>query len=391
MALAAGIASSFGMGTESVVGTYFAPDHFFEYLPGENINYTRKRIFSKAIRNGRRVAARWAPTTAEIGGDITVEAPNRGMAYLLKHCLGTVVSSTGTARNFADGVTNSTILLTSVTAAFVAGDVGAVVSGPGIPPGTKIAVVTNGTNVNLSQSATASASGLAIGLGIGHTITPGDLSGLSFTAQVPRPDVTGTKRIFSYLGCKVDKWALSAKVNEYAMFKLSIYGINEDLTQSISAPSYSATYSPYVYTSGQLIVGGAAVDVMEFTLQGDNTVAKGRHFLRATTPHLPKEALENGIRPISGNIKVDFTDLTLYNNYVNGVESSLVLVFQAAPSLQSGATNTLAITCNVEWDGDTPNVAGEGLLNLQQPFTVVSATSDAAAITAVVGTSEVTP
>lgn len=66
------------------------------------------------------------------------------------------------SRTVADGVTATNTALTSATAAFTAGDVGAAVSGTGIAAGTTIASVTNATTVVLSAATTATATGVSI-------------------------------------------------------------------------------------------------------------------------------------------------------------------------------------------------------------------------------------
>ena len=59
-------------------------------------------------------------------------------------------------------------------------------------------------------------------------------------------------------------------------------------------------------------------------------------------------------------------------------------------TLNNGA-DTLTITCNVRFDGDTPSISsGDELLELSLPFVCLSATSDAAAITAVLVNSDTT-
>src|ERR1039458_8533744 len=60
-------------------------------------------------------------------------------------------------RLVTDGVTNSTVLVTSATAAFNSGDYGRPISGTGIPTGAVIQYVASATNVLLSAPATASA------------------------------------------------------------------------------------------------------------------------------------------------------------------------------------------------------------------------------------------
>jgi hypothetical protein len=75
-------------------------------------------------------------------------------------------------RQVTDAVLNSTTTITSATASFIAGDVGTAISGYGIPAGTTIASVTNGTTVVLSASATQTATGVKVVFG-GQEVTGG--------------------------------------------------------------------------------------------------------------------------------------------------------------------------------------------------------------------------
>jgi hypothetical protein len=79
--------------------------------------------------------------------------------------LGYYAEDKGTQRQVFDGVLNGTVTLTSATANFVAGDVGSIIIGPGIPQGTVIASRTIGsltTSVVMSHAATKSASGQTV-------------------------------------------------------------------------------------------------------------------------------------------------------------------------------------------------------------------------------------
>jgi hypothetical protein len=218
-----------------------------------------------------------------------------------------------------------------------------------------------------------------------HTFTPGDLTGKSLSVQIGRPDIGGTVRAFSYLGMKVDQANLTANVNEFARLTLSLYGCHEDTAQTLGVASYNAALAPFVFTQGSVTVAGSAFDVRSFDLTIDNALATDRHFIRGTTPERPKEPLQNGLRAVTGTLTADFTDLAAYNRYVNGTEAALVLAFNA------GASAQLTITMNVRYDGNTPNVGGPDLLEQELPFTAVSSTSDAAAITAVLINAESTP
>lgn len=78
-----------------------------------------------------------------------------------------IVPNASMGRKVADAVTTSaSATVTSATAAFVAGDVGATIATPNLPIGTAITVVGSGTSVTVSANATASGSSQTI------TVTP---------------------------------------------------------------------------------------------------------------------------------------------------------------------------------------------------------------------------
>lgn len=68
-------------------------------------------------------------------------------------------------RSVSDGVLNGTTTVTSATAVFVTGDVGATIAGVGIPAGATIVTRTSGTSVVISAAATISATGVTIAIG----------------------------------------------------------------------------------------------------------------------------------------------------------------------------------------------------------------------------------
>lgn len=217
-----------------------------------------------------------------------------------------------------------------------------------------------------------------------HTFTPGDLAGKSLSVQVGRPFSTGTVQPFSILGTKITEAEISAAVNEYATLTVSLYGNHEDTAQSLAAAAYP-TVTPFVFTQGVLSVAGSGVDVRNFTLTIDNALIVDRHFLRATTPERSKEPLEGGYRQVTGSFESDFESLTAYNRYVAGTQAAMVLTF-------TSGTNTLTITMNVRFDGETPTIGSpDDLVALSMGFKALSSTSDAAAITAVLVNSDSTP
>jgi len=217
-----------------------------------------------------------------------------------------------------------------------------------------------------------------------HTATPGDLAGKSLTVQVGRPDIGGTVRPFTYPGCKVSEWSIKASVNEYAQLSLSLVGRDETTATSLATASYPSDLSPFVFTHASLTVASSSFPVKEIEISGNNGLADDRRYLVGANSGLISEPLEAAVREYTGSFKADFTDLTAYNRFVNGTEAALELTFNA------GASSQLVITCNVRFDGETPNVEGHELLELSQPFVCVHSSSDASAITAVLTTSEAT-
>lgn len=79
-------------------------------------------------------------------------------------------------RSVSDGVLNSSTTVTSATAAFTSADVGASISGTGIPVNATISSVTNGTTVVISSAATATSSGVTLTIVQTATLAVGPLA-----------------------------------------------------------------------------------------------------------------------------------------------------------------------------------------------------------------------
>lgn len=211
-----------------------------------------------------------------------------------------------------------------------------------------------------------------------YTYTPGGLTGKSFTAQVGRPDIGGTVRPFTWAGCKVGEWTISADVGEIATLSLDIVAMTETNGTGLASASYDTTLNPFVFTEASLSIGGATNNtVQSVELSGSNGLTERFRLGQATS----REYLENALREYTGTLTTDFEDLTAYNRFVNGTTAALVLQFD-------NGTETLVFTLNARFDGDSPQLGGVELLEQSLPFKAVSTTSDAAAITAVLTNAE---
>lgn len=211
-----------------------------------------------------------------------------------------------------------------------------------------------------------------------HTYTPGDLTGKSMTIQAGRPDTTGTVQPFTWAGCKVGSWTLSATVGEICTMSLDVVGMTETTATALATASYAAALAPFCFTTASVKIAAVTVaTVKDIELTGDNGLTDRVRLGSATS----KEYLQNGFREYSGSMNTDFESLTAYNRFVSGTEAALELKFD-------NGTQTLTITCNVRFDGESPGLSGPELLEQPLPFKCVSGTSDATAITAVLVNSE---
>lgn len=211
-----------------------------------------------------------------------------------------------------------------------------------------------------------------------HTATPADLTGQALTVQVGRPASDGTVHPFTYAGCKISEWSIGASVGEIATLECSVMGMTETTATGLASATYDATWEPFVFTEASLQIDAVEVaTVRELELSGNNAIEL-RHRLGSQTS---LEPLEIGLRTYEGTALTDFDDLTHYNLFVQGTEAALIADFD-------NGTETLTVTCNIQFVGETPELSGFELLGQNLPFRMVSATSDADAITAVLVNSE---
>lgn len=214
-----------------------------------------------------------------------------------------------------------------------------------------------------------------------HTATPGDLTGKSLTVQVGRPDIGGTVRAFTYAGCKLASWTLSGSVGEIPTLELELSAQSEDTDASLESASYPSSAAPFVFTEGSLSIAGSEIAVIEeMSLEAANELATERHRMGSATV---REQLENGLREYTGELTADFEDLTAYQRFVNGTEVEQIMKFD-------NGTESLTITTNTRYDGETPEVGGPEQLQQTLPFKAISSDSDASAITAELANSETT-
>lgn len=206
-----------------------------------------------------------------------------------------------------------------------------------------------------------------------HTASPGSLVNQSFTMQLGRTDDAGTVQPFTYAGGKIGGWELSATAGELAQLRLDTSFQSETTGTALATASYAAGWQPFSFIEGSVTIAGtASTKIRSFRLACAANQEGAFHIGSAQI----SQQYQNGQRVFSGQLVADFSGLTEYARYTAASEFALVLAF-------SNGTDSLTVTMNVAYDGETPNVTGLDLVPLNLPYTATSGTSDAAAITAV--------
>lgn len=212
-----------------------------------------------------------------------------------------------------------------------------------------------------------------------HTATPGELFGKSFRLGIARPDISGTRRFFTYTGLKVGGWTLTANLDEMVRLSLDLFGREERTTDALPTVDYTSVGVPVPFTTGSLTIGGVATPMRSFTLSQENGFNDDSQYTVGST--LRNETREYGLRSMTASADADFTDLTAYNRVVSGAEALMTIV----------VANTLTITCTVRTNGEAPNVGG--IEEIRQPleFEVLAGADGKSGISLAYATTDATP
>lgn len=208
--------------------------------------------------------------------------------------------------------------------------------------------------------------------------TPGALDSKAMTIQFGKPAEDGTVNPWDYYGCQCTEWGLQVKAgNEFVIASTTVYGQQEDDTQTLAAASTPSGWTPFSALSCSLSIAGSVYELEDIGVTGNNGMVTGRHRITGTNPERPRRSREGAQhRKYGGVLNGDYLSNTAYNRFRNGTEAALSLV------MSDGASAQLTIAGNVRFDGKTPNVKGPGPLKQSLPFEFFSTTNDATAFTA---------
>jgi hypothetical protein len=210
-----------------------------------------------------------------------------------------------------------------------------------------------------------------------HTFTPTDMTAKGLTVQIGLPSTDGTVRTKTYAGTKIKKLSISAKAGDLAMLDLDVVAQSEVTNVGLASASFTSGINPYTFIEGSLSIGGSSIAYCkDVKFDFENALADDRFMIGAATFLQP---LQNDLRGITGTATLEFADLTQYTRYVAGTTAALVLAF-------SDGANSLTITLNVFFNGETPTLDGRDIITLPLGFEAVGTTDAAACTVAIINT-----
>ena len=319
MAVGSGIGGYVGAGIESTYGTYAAPTQFLRAISAP-LKEDRTRVHRVGLTGGAFLpdSDGYLDTTRQVSGDVDVYLMDVGMGALIQTLMGTTVTPVQQA----------------ATTAYL------------------------------------------------QTHTMADPAGKSVTLQSVIPQLDGTARVFSFLGCKVASADFSFPLAAEATAKFTVDGQQLDETQTAATASFP-TGRQYVGTDVNVKVGAigseASVDgVRKVDVTIGRPMRTDRFYLGAAG--VKKEPILNARDlSVTGTIDSDFIDKTIWQDRFTG-NTGFSLVVEAVGSLiASTYYHTFRITLpNCHLTGATPELNGPDVVTGSFPFVCLrdSATGD---------------
>lgn len=302
MSLTTGLASQIGWGAEGTPGVPVAISRVFEYN-SEGIKFERNKIFSKAMRAGRRTDDRWAWGNRQGAGDVEYELMPNGFGAVPQYWLGGTVATT--------------------------------------TPG----------GATLSRL---------------HTTKVGPLDGKSRTIQIGRPNSAGTVDPYTYSGCKVTDWELSIEAGSdgLLMVKESLDVMDEDTATALSTVAYPVAnvLFPWSDASVEILVDGVAYNVNKLTIGSSNQLKTDRFKLGRATKLQQLEGTDVRSFPITIDAESYEGLGDARDKWVDGEEFPIVATF-TGPEIEPGFPYMIRVSlARCVFNGENPTVGGPDML-----------------------------
>lgn len=233
---------------------------------------------------------------------------------------------------------------------------------------------------------TATPTQIGTGTAYKQVHTPSGLRGVSFTAQIGKPQPTdGTVEPFTYNGCKITDWDLTIEDNANVLLSFSVDAWDEDTETSLATASYDTDLQIFTFshvntfklggtatTTGGVtsIASGTAVSsvVSSLTLSGKNNLTVDRYGLgNAGTK---KEQLESDFTEITGAFKGEFALADWQSKWVDNTTTAIEINLQG-PVIEGSDHYSLNFIIPAAKITKAPAVvSGPGIVTVDGEFTV---------------------
>jgi hypothetical protein len=182
--------------------------------------------------------------------------------------------------------------------------------------------------------------------------------GRSYTVQAGVPRTDGVVEPFTFRGGKVLSATMVSEVGQFKSLSRT-WDFKDAITSlALGTPMLPALATPLPFMSASLSVGGSPqrvrrVEIVVATPLSTDDIALGidKH-----------EPLASDEWMVTGNLDVQFESRSLYDAYVAGTLSSLVLTDGY------GAASLVTTIPALQFRGDTPSVSGRGIVRVTVPF-----------------------
>jgi hypothetical protein len=195
---------------------------------------------------------------------------------------------------------------------------------------------------------------------------------------------------FIYEGSKINTFSMSFSPNEIITGSVGVASENE--TGTIGASGHTPSYSsaePFTGVQAAVMIdvdGGNNSYVPQGVMAADfsvsNDIFEGKYELGGNK----RAALMEQKRSVTGKLNIEFDDLTLYDLFVAGTNTSLKITL-TSDQLISGSTyySMEIVFPKIVYTGETPVMGGPGIITVDCPFTALytDATSPEIIITVV--------
>lgn len=210
----------------------------------------------------------------------------------------------------------------------------------GAEVGIELDVPTKGFGFWLKHMLGTVATGTITDSNYTHTGTEGSLLGDFFTCQGNVPlNPAGTNQAVTLHGCKVKNWELGCDVEGVLVASFDVDAEDYDTSTALATASYPSDYRIFSWAAGAITIGGSSVEAYNFKVSCSNELDTERRYLRANP--LKKEPVENGMRTYEWSCTVDFSSLTLFDQFRASTRTGTLAAITATfdgPIAHGGAT-----------------------------------------------------